>query len=142
MWPVSLFFLKEYTYIYIVIHRQTVSLYHNSLVWLDTQDARSRDRNPSNFTLHYDSDHPSTKRTTLAKGILRYFYKQQQQPSFIFFYTLSVTRGLNSFKELCITTLAAAGNSFARELNIYIYIYIYIYIVCVCVWEEKAKLAR
>ena len=40
-----------YIYIYIVIHRQTVSFYQNSSVWLDTQDARSRDRNPSNFTL-------------------------------------------------------------------------------------------
>ena len=37
--------------IYIVIHRQTVSFYQNSSVWLDTQDARSRDWNPSNFML-------------------------------------------------------------------------------------------
>ena len=46
-----------YIYIYIVIHRQTVSFYQKSSVWLDTQDARSRDRNPSNFTLDCDSDH-------------------------------------------------------------------------------------
>ena len=67
-----------YTYIcvciYIVIHRQTVSFYQNSSVWLDTQDARSRDRNTSNFTLDLVSDLSATKRTTLAKGILRYFY--------------------------------------------------------------------
>ena len=37
-------------YIYIVIHRLTVSLYHNSSVWLDTWDAPSRDGNPPNFT--------------------------------------------------------------------------------------------
>ena len=43
--------LHIYIYIYIVIHRQTVSFYQNSSVWLDTQDARSRDRNPSNFML-------------------------------------------------------------------------------------------
>ena len=49
--------LYQYVYIYrliriyIVIHRQTVSFYQNASVWLDTQDARSRDRNPSNFTL-------------------------------------------------------------------------------------------
>ena len=57
-----------------------------------------------------------------------------------FFNTLSATRVLNSFEELCIT-LAAAGNSFARELNphggayiyvdiytpIHVYIYIHIY---------------
>ena len=36
---------------YIYSHPQTVSIYQNSSVWLDTQDARSRDRNPANFTL-------------------------------------------------------------------------------------------
>ena len=40
-----------YIYIYIIIHRQTVSFYQNSSMWLDTQDAWSRDRNLSNFTL-------------------------------------------------------------------------------------------
>ena len=34
---------------YIVIYRQTVSLYHNSSVWLDTWNASSRDRNPPNY---------------------------------------------------------------------------------------------
>ena len=29
--------------VYIVIHRQTVQLYHNFSVWLDTQDASSLD---------------------------------------------------------------------------------------------------
>ena len=45
--------LKGYIYIYIVIHRQTVSFYQNSSVWLDTQDARSRDRNPSKYIYIY-----------------------------------------------------------------------------------------
>ena len=36
---------------YIAIHKQTVSFYQNSSVWLNTQNAPSRDRNPSNFTL-------------------------------------------------------------------------------------------
>ena len=62
-------YIYIYIYIYIVIHKQTVSFYQNSSVWLDTQDARSRERNPSNFTLNCDSDHSSTKRTTLTKGI-------------------------------------------------------------------------
>ena len=31
--------------------RQTISLYHNSTVWLDMQDSSSWDRNLSNFTL-------------------------------------------------------------------------------------------
>ena len=35
---------------YIVIHRQTVSLYHNSSVWLDTRDILSRDRSQADFT--------------------------------------------------------------------------------------------
>ena len=119
-------YIYIYIYIYIVIHRQ-ISFYQNSSVWLDTQDARSRDRNPSNFTLNCDTDHSSTKRTTLAKGILRYFYfyfleTAAAAAAFVYiFYTLSATRVLNSFEELRIT-LAAAGNSFARELNLYIYI--------------------
>ena len=51
------FCLYIYIYIYIYIYsliamyRQTVSLYHNSSVWLDTQDPSSWDRNPSKFTL-------------------------------------------------------------------------------------------
>ena len=46
--------LPKYTYIYIyiytVIHKQTVSLYHNSSVGLDSRDASSQDQNPPNFT--------------------------------------------------------------------------------------------
>ena len=34
---------------HIVIHRQSVSLYHNSPVWLDSQDASSWDWNPLQF---------------------------------------------------------------------------------------------
>ena len=44
------------TYMYIVMHRQTVSLYHNSSVWLDTQDVSCWDRNPPNFMLDMLSD--------------------------------------------------------------------------------------
>ena len=36
--------------LYVVIHRQTVSLYHNSSVELDTQDASSWAQNPAKFT--------------------------------------------------------------------------------------------
>ena len=42
--------------VYIVIHRLTISLYHNSSVWLDTLDAWSWDRNPPNFTFDLVSD--------------------------------------------------------------------------------------
>ena len=107
-------------------------------MWLDTQDARSRDRNPSNFTLDCVSDHSSTKRTTLAKEILRYFYfLETAAAAFVYiFYTLSATRVLNSFEELCIT-LAVAGNSFARELNPHGGAYIYIYIYSTSVKKNK-----
>ena len=100
-------------------------------MWLDTQDARGRDRNPSNFTLDCVSDHSATKQTTLAKRNLRYFNFRNSSSSLClhFFYKLSATRVLNSFEELCIT-LAAAGNSFARELNPHGGAYIYIYIHC------------
>ena len=106
-----------YIYIYIVIHRQTLSFYQNSSVWWDTLDAWSRVRVPSNFTLHLVSDHSANKRTTLAKGILRYCVATESVASVcLHFYTLSATRVLNSFEELCIMR-AAAENSFARVLN-------------------------
>ena len=41
-------YICVYIYIYIVIHEQTVSLYHSS-VWLDMQDASSWDRSPDDF---------------------------------------------------------------------------------------------
>ena len=43
-------FLRIYIYRYIAIHRKTVSLYHNSSIWLDMQDASSWDQNPADFT--------------------------------------------------------------------------------------------
>ena len=44
-------YLLCYIYIYIyIIHRQTVSFYHNSSMWLDTRDASSWIRNPPMFT--------------------------------------------------------------------------------------------
>ena len=65
--------LYTHIYIYIVNQRQAVSFYQNSSVWLHTQDARSRDRNPSNFTLDKVLDFSANKRPTLAKGILKVF---------------------------------------------------------------------
>ena len=57
MWHVGLSYIEIngrihyiYIYIYIVIHRHTVSLYHNSSVWLDKRDASSWDWNPADFT--------------------------------------------------------------------------------------------
>ena len=64
-------YIYIYIYIYIYCHPQTVSFWHHFSVSLDTQDAWSQDRNPSNFTLDLVSDHSANKRTTLAKGIIR-----------------------------------------------------------------------
>ena len=36
---ICLIYIYIYIYIYIVIHRQTVKLYHNSSVWVYTQEA-------------------------------------------------------------------------------------------------------
>ena len=44
-------YIYIYIYIYILSSTDRLSFYQNSWVSLDTQDARSRDRNPSNFTL-------------------------------------------------------------------------------------------
>ena len=56
----------NYSLTYIVIHRQTIPLYYNSSVWLDTKDAWSWDRDSPNFTLGLASDRSTNKRITLA----------------------------------------------------------------------------
>ena len=70
-------------YIYIVIHRQTVSLYHNSTVWLDTQDSSSWDQNLPNFTLDLVSDCSDVLATYISSGIITHF-----ELAFVFFYLL------------------------------------------------------
>ena len=75
--------------IYIVIHRQIVSFYQNSSVWLDTWDARSRDRNPFNFTFDSVLDRSANKRTTLAQGIFKVLCSNSSSVrSFTFLYPI------------------------------------------------------
>ena len=57
-----------YIYIYIVIYRQTVSLYHNSSVWLDTQDTSSWEWNPPNFISLL-----SPQATYVSSGIITHY---------------------------------------------------------------------
>ena len=57
--------LTLYIQLYIVIYAQTVLMYHNFSVWLDTQDAASWDRNLPDFT--------SVGYLTVSKGILRIY---------------------------------------------------------------------
>ena len=98
-----------YIYIYIVIHRQTVSFYQNSSVWLDTQD-----RNPSNFTLDCVSDHSSTKRTTLAKGILRYFYFLETAAAFVYIFLYPIGYQSAQFFRRALH-YASGGRQFLRQ---------------------------
>ena len=98
-------------YIYIVIHRHTVSLYHNSSVWLDTLDVWSWDRNLPNFMLDLVLN-TQPQATHGSSGIIRYYII-----AFVcLHFALLDTRVLSSLEELC-TTLVAAVNSFARVLN-------------------------
>ena len=78
-----------------VVHRQTVSLYHNSSVWLDTQDASSWDRNLPNFTLDLVSYRSTIVTTYVSSGIIMHFVL-----SLVCLYlTLSDTGVLNSLAE-------------------------------------------
>ena len=56
-------------YIYIVIHRQTVSFYHNASVWLDTLDSQSWDRNPADSDVNPRFYHSSKRKLVQAKEI-------------------------------------------------------------------------
>ena len=49
-------------YIYIVIHRQTISLYHNSSVWLNTDGSRSWDRNLADTNANPRFYHTATRK--------------------------------------------------------------------------------
>ena len=76
-----------YIYIYIyIIHRQTVSLNHNSSIWIDTWDASSRDRNPAKFNI---ISHPEVD-PTQARELNIYVFN-----SFSLNFMLSKTEGLN-----------------------------------------------
>ena len=113
-----------YIYIYIFIHRQTVSLYHNSSVWLETEDAWSWDRNLPNVTL----DLVSERSANVGFGNYKILGSNSSSSVHLYtFYTLLDTKVLNSFEELCIMR-AAAENSFHQSAqppwgNVYIVIH-------------------
>ena len=58
----------------IVLHRQTVLMYENSSVWLDTQDASSWDRKPPNFTLDLVSNPSAFSVTYVSSGMITHLY--------------------------------------------------------------------
>ena len=105
--------LQLFLYIYIYnIDRQTVSLYHNSSVGLDTPDASSWNWNLLNFTLDLVSYRSAISVTYVSLWIKRYYVVAYVCLHF----ALPDTKVLNSYEELCITRVAAV-NSFARALN-------------------------
>ena len=114
IWYMNNKFLHSNIYIHIYSHPQTDCFVLSELFSVARHAGRSK---PESKPVQLYDRH-GHKRTTLAKGIFRYFIfsKQQQQPLFTFFHTLPATRELNSFEEPCIT-LTVADNSFARELN-------------------------
>ena len=120
-----------HSYIYIVTHRQTVSLYHKSSVWLDRLDSQSWDRNLADWKANLRFYHSAMRKSAQAKEILMLMY----HICFVYTYPFNGYRELNSFEESCFM-LVATITSLTRELNptgveehIYcIYIYIYIYI--------------
>ena len=101
-----------YLFIYIVIHRQTVSLYRNSSVWLDTQGAWSWDQNTTNFTLDLVSYRSASKWHTQVGN-----YPALCSNFRLFtFLPYRIPECLIHSKSFCITRVAAV-NSFARVLN-------------------------
>ena len=127
-----------YLLLYIfVIHRQTVLLYQNSSVWLDTLDSQSWDQNPADSNANPRFYHSATRKPAQAKEFETLMY----HICFVYIYPLNGYRELNSFEEPCFM-LVAIITPFTRELNptgvgehIYCHpqtdcfiVYIYIYI--------------
>ena len=79
-------------YIYIVIRRQTVLLYHNSSVWLNPRDDSSRDHNPSDVkSIGYLTPQGNVN-LSVSEGIFLRIY--------LFTYTLLAIGMPNSWEEL------------------------------------------
>ena len=56
-------------FVYVVIQTQTLSLYHNSSVWLDTLGFRSLERNPVDSNANPRFYHSATRKPAQAKEI-------------------------------------------------------------------------
>ena len=119
-------------FIYIVIHRQTVSFYYNSLVWRDKWDASSWDWNPS---VEYLTPEPSSFSALVKEFFTYIFYVYVigyvYDIGYIFFtYTLSATVSANvvtgKFPARVINS--REGGWICVDVQQYIYIYIYIVI--------------
>ena len=109
--------------IYIVIHTQIVSLYHNSSRHVGRLKLGSK---PNQLYVRLSILPLSQQVTYVSSAIIMHYVV-----AFVcLHFALPDSRVFNSLEGLCITRVAAV-NSFARSLNprgVYIYIYIYIYI--------------
>ena len=107
-----------YIYIYIVIHRQTFrSIRTLPCGW--TRRTLEPGSKPVQLYVRLNLRPLGQQAYHVGKGIfLRYYVATAAASVCLHFYTLSTTRVLNSFEELCIMR-AAAENSFARVLNPY-----------------------
>ena len=99
-------FVCVYIYIYIIIHRQTFSLYHNTSVQLDIRDSWSWDWNPANFYSNRKFFGTATRKFSISKGIFNAYVAL----FFVFIYTLNGYRELNSFEEICIMRVATVNS--------------------------------
>ena len=123
-----------------VLHRQTVSLYHNLSVWLDTEDASSWDRNQTYFTLDLVSNCTAISAPYVSSRIITLFCisfhlftfcdvgcRRTQFIRRALYYTggsrlslrqlcIITVAAVYPFAELCIITVAAVY-PFARVLN-------------------------
>ena len=120
-----------YIYIYIYCHPQTDCFVLSELFSVARHVGRSKPRSKP-FQIYVRlSLRPLGQQAyhVWLREFLRYYVVTAAAVCF-HFYTLSATRVLNSFEELCIMR-AATENSFTRVLNphggVYIYIYIYMY---------------
>ena len=78
---------------------------------LDTQDARSRDRNPSNFTLDCVSDHSATKRTTNFKVFL---FLETAAAAFVYIFLYPIGYQSAQFFRRALH-YASGGRQFLRQ---------------------------
>ena len=97
-----------------IAHPQTDCFVLSELFSVTRYVGRLKSR--SNFTSDLISDRTANNRTSLAKGIIKYYLAVEAASVCLHFDTLSASRVLNSFEELRIMR-AATENSFARVLN-------------------------
>ena len=119
-------------YIYIYCHPQTDCFVLSELFSVARHVGRSK---PRSKPIQLESQ--TARATSVPPGNFQGIYVETAAAASVslHFYTLSATRVLNSFEEVCIMR-ATAENSFARVLNPHerAYIYIYIYIIISCSW--------